>query len=88
MNIFFHQLPIERLPALDALLRREAAVRLDYLVLRHARHPLERVDVLREAHAQQLPVVQHAHEGVRRRRAELAREELFRKRVDYVCVSV
>ena len=43
---------------------------------------LERVDVLREAHAQQLAVVQDAHEGVGWGGPVSAWEELFRERVD------
>ena len=65
-----HLVAVEFAVALYAVLAREATVRLDDLVARHARAPLERIDVLREARVQQLVVAEQAHEGVRRRGPE------------------
>ena len=68
--------------AVDAVLVREAPVRLDDARRGHARLPLERVDVLREACVEVRVVGEELHEGVRERGAEAAWVELARQRVD------
>lgn len=55
---------------------------LDNQVRRHARLPLETVNVLRETFQQQALVSEQAQERVRDRRSVLSRVELVRERVE------
>ena len=68
--------------ALDAVLVRERAVRLDDARGGHACAPLERVDILREAGVEQRVLREQLHERVRERRAEAAGVQLAREGVD------
>lgn len=79
-----HLVTVKFATALYAVLACKATVCLDDLAAWYACPPLERIYVLREACAQELVVIEEAHEGVGLCGPKTPRQQLMRERVDYV----